>query len=110
MAPGDKTHLLAIFVGPECRECRRKAGDIAKLASHTRGKPSVARVDCHFNRPMCHAFGVKEVPSVILIEKQKVYKFEEGLDFDKLSTFLDLKPYLADSSYLLNSSLDAFVR
>jgi len=59
---------------------------------------------------MCHAFGIEEVPAVILIEKQKVYRFDEGIDFEKLSKFLDLKPYLADQSYLLNPSLDAFVR
>ena len=47
---------------------------------------------------------------MVLIEKQKVYRFDEGIDFEKLSKFLDLKPYLADKSYLLNSSLDAFVR
>ena len=47
---------------------------------------------------------------MVLIEKQKVYRFDEGIDFEKLSMFLDLKPYQADKSYLLNSSLDAFVR
>ena len=48
--------IFVLLVDLECRECRRGATQLAKLANITQDNPLIGRVDCMKNVNLCGAF------------------------------------------------------
>ena len=80
-----KTNLFVLFQDYECKECRRGATELAKLATALgEDQPKVARVDCHKDNHLCDTFGDKTMPFMLLISDNKIYKYNGAIDADAI--------------------------
>ena len=83
---GKKGDIFILFVNDHCRECRREAGQLAKLADLVETR--IGRVDCHFERQLCEKFNAFRPPHYLYLKDKKVYEYEGPLDAIKMAEFL----------------------
>ena len=76
--------MFIIFQSVDCRECRRGASELPKLAKITQNDPVVARVDCIKNDEVCQLFKserkVKHQPYMVYIKNDSVYYYDGKLN------------------------------
>ena len=110
---GRSTHLFAIFQDLECRDCRRGATQLAKLANITQEDPVVGRVDCAKNTQLCNTFkgdkSNKQLPFMVYIRNGSIYRYVGGIDAEAIALYIKEEQYKKDENNLLNRSLEEFV-
>ena len=48
--------VFILFMNQTCDECKKGAGELAKLGKLTQDKPKIARADCTFDKEACNIF------------------------------------------------------
>ena len=110
---GRGTHLFTIFQDLECRECRRGATQLAKLANITQDDPVVGRVDCAKNAQLCSTFkgekSNKQLPFMVYIRNGSIYRYVGDINAEAIELYIKEEGYNKDRNNLLNKSLEEFV-
>ena len=87
---GRDAHLFILFQELECRECRRGATELAKLANITMDEPKVGRVDCTMNENLCQILrkGNGSHPYMLYIKNNSVFHYGGKIDAEEIDRYI----------------------
>jgi len=89
---------LVKFYAPWCGHCKRLAPTWSELATSSKGKFNVAKVDCTVEKNVCAQYGVRGYPTV------KFFKGAQPIDYNGARTIDDFTKFVEKYSQAVQGS------
>jgi len=80
---------LVEFFAPWCGHCKKLAPTWEELATASKGKFNVAKVDCTVEKDVCGTIGVRGYPTVKLFVDGKIHDYNGQRTTDAFTTFVE---------------------
>jgi len=80
---------LVEFYAPWCGHCKRLAPIWDELATKSKGKLNVAKVDCTVEKDISARFGIRGFPTIKLLKGGKVYDFKGQRTIEEFTKFAE---------------------
>ena len=112
---GSSQDQFIIFTDLECRECRRGATQLSKLANITKDNPLIGRVDCMKNPIVCNIFKDRDsknkmLPRMIFISQGSLYQYTGRIDADEISKWINESQFKQNKKSFIHRNIDEFVQ
>ena len=110
---GGNQPLFVIFTDLECRECRRGATQLAKLANMTQDSPMIGRIDCMKNPDVCNVFKDKDIkkqlPYMVFISEHSLYQYQGKIDAEEIFEWINMNQYKQNKKSFIHRNIDEYI-